>query len=506
MRSIMREKLDRLLPPLFLLAVTFAVYWSSTGHEFLTGWDDPTYVTKNEVIKGFTWDHVRTAFTTYYVGNYAPVQLISYMVDYSIWGLRAKGFLFTNILFHAGSGVTLYFLLRRIYGNRIWIILAALFFLLHPVQVESVVWISQRKNVAAIFFFLISWYCYDVYQERDGRLSTVVYLVSLVAFSLAILSKSVAVILPPVLLLFNVCIRGKRLKELCYALTPYVIIAGLAAVLALKSQSPEFDGGRVHTYYGGSLLNTAFTMLPVVARYLGMLFWPANLSAWYDPPIRSSADTAVILSGLLVVVLIGCGIILWRRKRDCFFWYALFFIGLVPVSQIVPLTTLMNDRYLYFPLLGAAPFFCAMLLPTATAVDLLCSGRQLMLATVLSVAVVLCAITTFQRSAVWKDSVTLWSDTVSKTPNVHLVHHGLGCALLQAGRIDEAITELTTALKLNQGNVETFNQLGIAYGKIGEFDRAIELFEIALRIDPSSEPARINLSLARYGKDRYGRR
>jgi len=102
--------------------------------------------------------------------------------------------------------------------------------------------------------------------------------------------------------------------------------------------------------------------------------------------------------------------------------------------------------------------------------------------------------------------VTLWSDTVSKTPNVHLVHHGLGCALLQAGRIDEAITELTTALKLNQGNVETFNQLGIAYGKKGEFDRAIELFEIALRIDPSSEPARINLSLARYGKDRYGRR
>jgi len=81
MRSIVRDKLSQLLPPLFLLAITFAVYWTSTGHEFLTGWDDPTYVTKNEVIKGFTWDHARTAFTTYYVGNYAPVQIISYMLD-----------------------------------------------------------------------------------------------------------------------------------------------------------------------------------------------------------------------------------------------------------------------------------------------------------------------------------------------------------------------------------------------------------------------------------------
>lgn len=506
MRPILSAKLSKILPLLFLLAVTFAVYWSSLGHEFLTGWDDPTYVTKNDVIQGVTWGHFRAAFTRYYVGNYAPVQIISYMLDYSIWGLSARGFLLTNILFHAGSGIMLYLLLNRIHGERVWIFLAALLFLLHPVQVESVVWISQRKNVAAMFFFLISWYCYVFHREKDGISSTIVYYVSLIAFLLAILAKSVAVILPPVLLLFNVCFREKSRKGLCADLIPYVIIAGLAAILALKSQSPEYDGGRVHTYYGGSILNTAFTMLPVLVRYLGMLFWPANLSAWYDPAIRSGADSAVTLSGLLLLALIGAGVILWRRKRDLFFWYALFFIGLVPVSQLVPLTTLMNDRYLYFPMLGAAPFVCAMLLPKATAADLLFPGRQLVLAIVFTAVIVLCAFTSYQRSAVWKDSVTLWSDTAMKAPNVHLVHHGLGCALLQAGRLDEAITELTTALQLNAGNVETFNQLGIAYGKKGEFDRAIQIFEAALRIDPSSEPARENLSLAHYGKESYGRR
>lgn len=474
------------------------------GHEFLTGWDDPTYVTKNEAIRGINVEHIRTAFTTYYVGNYAPMQILSYMLDYSLWGMKASGFLFTNIFFHAASGIMLYLILARIYRQRVWIFLAALLFLLHPVQVESVVWISQRKNVLAMFFFLFSWYGYIVYSESKGNRARVAYCASLATFSIALLAKSVTVILPLVLLLHNLCFRERLQRQgFLTRLIPYTVIAGAVALLALQSQSPEFDGGRVHAYYGGSLLNTAFTMLPVLARYLGMLLFPIHLSAWYDPPIRSDIDMSVALSGLMLIALVGAGAVLWQRKRDLCFWYILFFIGLIPVSQIVPLTTLMNDRYLYFPMLGAAPFVCALLLPSATTA-VLPPGRQLAMAAVLTIAVMLCAVATLYRSTVWKDSVTLWRDTVVKAPSVHLVHHGLGCALLQAGSLDEAIAELTIAMQLNSGNVETYNQLGIAYGKKGEFDKAIALFEAALKLDPASEPVRKNLATARYGREKFG--
>jgi hypothetical protein len=477
------------------------------GHQFLTGWDDPTYVIKNEAIRGFTWEHLKTAFTTYYVGNYAPVQVVSYMIDYSLWGMKASGFLFTNILLHAANGVLLYLLLIRIHEARVWAFFASLLFLLHPVQVESVAWISQRKNVICMFFFLVAFYGYVRFREKTSGQGTFWYLVAVTAFILSLLAKSVAVILPPLLIIYNLSFPDRQARKgLLIDKIPFVLAAAVVAFLALESQSPEFDGGRVHHYYGGSLLNTFFTMLPVLARYLGMIFWPANLSAWYNPPIRTGIDGAVAWSGMLLLALISLGILLWRRQRGLFFWYVVFFTGLGPVSQIVPITTLMNDRYLYFPLLGAAPFLCALLLPTATVSDLLKPGRQMAISGVLLVAVLLCALTTINRTAVWRDSVTLWQDAVTKSPGVSLVHHGLGCALLNDGRTDEAIAELTTALQLNPNNEETYNQLGIAYGKKGHFDKSIELFEYVLKMNPASEPARKNLATARYGKEKFGSR
>ncbi|HEX9023178.1 MAG TPA: hypothetical protein VF799_04980, partial [Geobacteraceae bacterium] len=163
----MKNEKIRLYLHLLLLAVaSFALYWQALGHDFLINWDDRQYVLDNPVIRGVTLQHLKAAFTSFYIGNYAPLHLISYMIDYDLWGMRPAGFIFTNILFHTLNGILFYMLLRRIAGERVWTLPAALFFLLHPLQVESVVWVAQRKNLLAMFFFLAAVHLYISYKER----------------------------------------------------------------------------------------------------------------------------------------------------------------------------------------------------------------------------------------------------------------------------------------------------------------------------------------------------
>jgi protein O-mannosyl-transferase len=255
-----------------------------------------------------TWQHVKTAFSSYYVGNYAPVQIVSYMLDYSLWGLNPRGFLLTNVALHAANGVMLYLLLARIAGRKVWPLLAALLFIVHPYQVESVAWLSQRKNLLSMFFFLPAVLGYVSYRETKPPRGRCWYLLSITAFALSLLAKSVAVILPPILLLYTLCFRERQQRTgKVLDLAPYVVAAGMIALLALQSQSPDNDGGRVYHYPGGSLYATVLTMMPVLARYLGLLFWPSGLSAWYMPQIRTAPDAAVASCVLMLLALIGLG-------------------------------------------------------------------------------------------------------------------------------------------------------------------------------------------------------
>ena len=161
---MLRNKFEIIRPHIFALlilsGVTFALYWQALGHNFLIYWDDNGYVTRNLTIQRVTWENIKTAFTSLYMGNYAPVQILSYMFDYSIWGMRPAGFIFTNILIHIANGILFYYLLTRLSWQRLTACAAALIFLIHPVQVESVVWVSERKNVLSMLFFLLSliWY------------------------------------------------------------------------------------------------------------------------------------------------------------------------------------------------------------------------------------------------------------------------------------------------------------------------------------------------------------
>jgi len=483
---------DHALSLAVLVAVTLVVYAPALGHHFLINLDDGVYVVRNEIIRGFTWDHVRVALARPYFANYAPLHILSYMLDYTFWGLKPAGFLLANVLLHYLNGVLIYFLLFRISGRKRWGFVGAFIFLLHPVQVESVAWVSQRKNVLAMFFFLASFHFYLSYRTRGAKRSGLAYVLSVISFILSLLSKSVTVILPLVLFLYDLCtLERQDRKRWLVDKVPYGIAAAAIAVVTIISQSPEFGGGRI-SYHGGSPVITFLTILTVLPRYLRLLFYPTPtaLSVLYYLPVKTGLDLPVLGSGLLVVLLGVAGVFLYRLKRKLSFWFFVFFIGFLPVSQIVPLVTLMNDRYMYFPMLGASAFLGSLCL---TALEHLQAYRQKGALAVLCVVLLLLPWFSRERVPVWQNDLTLWTDTVGKFPDSEDAWYNLGRSYYDAGQMDNALDAYLRALSINPSAKDTLNNVGNIYMQKGHFLKARPFLLEALRVDPYYFEGLLNL-------------
>lgn len=525
---------SHLVPMMLLLGAAFALYGKAIGHDFLSNWDDNTYVTDNPDIMGFTHLHLIHAFTKYYNGNYAPLHIMSYMLDYTLGGLNAGIFKLTNVTLHAFNTLLYYALLVRLTGKRFIALAAAAIFLCHPVQVESVVWISQRKNLLAMFFFLISFLSYITWKERK---CFKIYVFSLGAFLLALLSKSVVVIFPLVLICYDICFQErKRLWLLVREKLPYTLMAAACAVVALFSQ--KGIGGGMTSYLGGSALITMLNMLSIFSNYMILLLFPARLSMIYITPVRTSLDSGIVLSALLVVVFVFASIYFYRCNRRIFFWGFLFFIGFLPVSNIIPMITLMNDRYLYFPMLGFAALIAHVPIFERGQLPL----RQFMLSRALFIALLLgLSAVTWQRIDVWRNSVALWGDAVMKAEDGYrygqeknFIVEGyaealtkLGDEAKRKGNISEARYYYLHALAYDDTSLNALNNLGcfatmegkplagrqylirfteiypddergyanlgLNYQMSGELDQAEENFRKALKINPRNETVRESL-------------
>jgi tetratricopeptide (TPR) repeat protein len=392
-----------------LLALAMALTYGGALRNDFVNWDDYQYVVHNEVVKGFTAAHVGQAFTRTFIGNYAPVQMLSYMLDYTVWGLSPFGFILTNLLIHFLNGLLLYYLTRRIVGSDLAAALAAYLFVLHPLQVESVVWISQRKNVLAMLFFLLSFAGYLQYAAAEKRSAALFYSLSVIAYTLAVLTKVAAIVLPLVLVVYASCYRRDiDRKRTGVEVLPYAIVTSGIVWITIVAQK-QGQSGVFAQQYAGTALKTFFTMLAVFPQYLINIVWPQYLSIIYSPPIREQVDSAVFAGVVLLLLLLLAGTLLYRKRSGLFFWYALFFIAFLPVSQLVPMQTIIQDRYCYFPLIGGCGFVGAWVAgcfrqPVRTPVLRVAIGLVL-------VPLVVLPVVARQRTAVWRDTITLFTAT-----------------------------------------------------------------------------------------------
>ncbi|MDA8430896.1 MAG: hypothetical protein M0T70_16700 [Geobacteraceae bacterium] len=472
LRRMMAILLPHLPALVLLLLLAGAIFADIPTHSFLVKWDDPEYVTANVDIRGLNWDNIQAAFTHTYVGNYAPLQIVSYMLDYQLWGLRPLGFLLTNVWLHLLSALLLYLLLLRLGSARWGAIMGGAIFLAHPVQIESVLWVSQRKSVLAMMFFLLAFHCYLNYREPEGRNRKLWYAASISIYLLAALSKSIAVIFPLALMLYDglYCSEPRRLRSHADKL-PYLLISLVIGIATIMIQTPGTVGGR--TAYPPDFIRVwPLTMFPVLADYLRMIVWPdpAQLSLIYTVPWSSAVDMRFTVSAVIAIMLAITAVFLQRKAPRVLFWYGLFFLGLLPVLQLIPLVTKMNDRYLYFPMLGVAGL-CAYAV-TALQVRTRSGIAKSAVATGMTGIIAVLAIASYQRSLVWRSTVTLFSDAVAKSPNQYIPWIGLAAGYHAEGNLEEALRCCDIASKYGYLDANDAFAIARIYLERGEPDKA----------------------------------
>jgi hypothetical protein len=285
------------------------------------------------------------------------------------------------------------------------------------------------------------------------------------------------VVLPFVLIAYDLCYlklheRGKWLIDKM----PYFLASIAIGLISIQSQSPEFDGGISSGWHGGSPLGTFYTMTVVMVRYVSLLFWPAGLSAFYGFPAKSSIDIEVVGAVILLLVTAWGGWYLLRTSRKMFFWAALAVLGIAPVSQIIPLVTFMNDRYLYFPMLGAAALVTGLVDNRHTySVPV----KKLYIIPAVAILITVLAGMSFNRSKVWQNSYTLWSDAHEKFPQSPLTSFGLGSIYLQRGDLVRARDYFLQAYGLGMKTKLVVLNLGRIYLSLGDLPQA-QLYVTAL--------------------------
>ncbi|MDD2365641.1 MAG: tetratricopeptide repeat protein [Desulfuromonadaceae bacterium] len=480
----LKKYLYYMLDALILLAAVVAVYGRLAGYSFQTALDDNIYIMNNPISFGFSWDNVRAAFNITAnkpIGQYNPLSMLSFMLDFTIWrGLNPEGYHLTNIVVHLLNGLLVYRLLLRLHGERLIALLATAIFLLHPVQVESVGWISERKGLLSLFFMLISWESYCRYRDADNSRGKLLYGVSVLSFTLSLLAKSAGVILPVILLLYDFCFGRKDSRLRLKDKIPYFIAAGIFSAIEIYLGQSK-TGGATVGYHGGSPVATFYTMLTVFCRYFRLLLWPSGLNVEHLPPVYRSPDIPVVAAFLLLSVMAYASYRLFICNRKFGFWVLFFWIGLLPVSQIIPQILMMYEHYLYMPIIGIGALVGY---GVSTIREKIPKAASHFLYPLIVIWMIVLSITSYQRVPVWENSLTLFSDATTKSPHGARVWEALGEVHRYYGNNEASRVALERSLKLKPDSTDVLWGLAQLHSEKKELEIAEDYLKRLFKINP----------------------
>jgi tetratricopeptide (TPR) repeat protein len=469
-----------------LAAITFAVFGQTLTHTFVD-FDDNEYVYDNPVVargltlKGFVW-----AFTTIHAFNWHPLTWLSHELDCQLYGLHPGGHHLTNVLLHTATVIALFLVLRQMTGALWRSAFVAAVFAIHPLRVESVAWVAERKDVLSGLFFMLTIGAYVRYARRPwswGRYGLVMLL-----FAMGLMCKPMLVTLPLVLLLLDYWPLQRagpgKLSGLVMEKLPLLALAAAGCGVSLLAQH-----GAVHTGGAYSLPSRLGNALVTCMVYLAQTVYPAGLAVFYPYPKNGLPPWEVALAGTL---LAGLSVIAWGQRRTrpwLLIGWVWYLVMLLPVMGLIQVGQQAHaDRYTYLPQIG---IFVAVTWLVAQWRISRATGGGLM-AGVLAVLVI-CA---WRQAARWKDSETLWTHTLACTTRNEVAHYGLGSVFLHKEQLDEAIAHYQKALEINPDYPNAKNDLGTALLKKGRLDEAIACYQQALQIEPDYVKARNNLGNA----------
>jgi len=479
--SLPRIDDKRVLLGALLVVVTLLLYFPVVHHEFISGWDDDDYVTGNmHVVSGLKESNVVWAFTSFDMSNWHPVTWLSHMLDCQLFGLNSSAHHYVNVLLHAANVLLLFWILQRATGA-VWrsFVVAALF-AVHPLNVETVAWVAQRKSLLSAFFSLLTVAAYGLYVRRGGLKR---YLLVVGAFALALMSKPMAVSLPLLLLLFDYWplrrhedLRfSRRWGRLVLEKLPLLFMSAVSSVLTEMAQRS-----------GGSVMKLA--ILPFPARvedtvisyvaYVGKILWPTRLATFY--PLGFSQPVGDVIAAGIVLLGLSALALYFRRAPYIAVGWFFFLITLVPVIGLVQVGFQgMADRYAYIPSIG---LFIAVTWGLAAVVEHAPIARL-----ALSLAA-LCIIGGFSLATAhylkcWQNGVTLFAQARAAYGRPHMWLEQLyGNALLASGRVDEAFQHYQESCALDSENQYCHYEMGHISLARGQFRNAIREYRFALML------------------------
>jgi tetratricopeptide (TPR) repeat protein len=466
---------------LLLALATLVVFLPAARFGFLN-YDDNDYVTENNFVNsGLTVTDIQWAFTAFHAGNWHPLTWISHMTDCTLFGLNPGAHHFVNVLFHAASVALLFMLLWRL-TERIWpaAFIAALF-AWHPLHVESVAWISERKDVLSTFFALLALLSYAKFTKEDCRRS---FWLALIFFALGLLAKPMLVTLPFVLLLLDYWPLGRfPLSAFRFPLLtekiPFFLLTAISCIVTFFAQR---NGEAVVSLDRVSLHYRLENAPVAVVSYLQKLFWPVDLCAIYPMPDKIFPLQATL--SVAVLILISTAGWRWRKSKPYFLVGWLWFLGtLVPVIGLVQVGgAAMADRYTYIPSIG---FFIALVFLANNLADKIQIPKTIAIGTA---AMILtgCILATEHQLPFWRDSETLFRRAVAVTQNNEIALVDLGSALETENRLDEALAIDRQAEKLESGRYQLHNNLGNLLAKLGRHDESLAEYRAAIRLRPGN--------------------
>ncbi len=471
-----------------LLVITTVAFLPSLRNGF-TNWDDDIYVTENPKIRELSWEKVGRIFASTHHGCYKPLTELSFAVDYHFFRLNPAGYHAVNLVLHLLNCLLVFWFLLRLSRNVPVAFIGALLFGVHPLHVESVAWVSERKDMLYGLFSLLSLIAYLSYLRKR---SSGFYWLSLFLFFISLLPKPQGILFPLVLFLLDY-FEGRRFdRKAVLEKTPFFLVSVLFVIITSLSQS-EIGFFRHEKFFTGlpSLMNGAYGLV----FYLLKLAAPVRLSALYPQPAGSSF--LYLLSPAILASLVAVTAYSGRYGKKVIFAGLFFLFNILVVLQVISTgPAIAADRYVYLP--SIAVFWLAgeglvWLYERGTRWGLL----------LLLIGIVGCfSLLTRQRCLVWKESRTLWEDVLGKYPDVALAHNNIGTVLAAEDRVEEASFHYRRALRLQPDYAEAHGNLGLILVRQGRFEEGIFHYREALRIKPGLSKVINNLgtALARQGR------
>jgi tetratricopeptide (TPR) repeat protein len=486
---------------LTLAAITWIVFGQTIGFDFVN-YDDSFYVYQNPAIKnGLTRSGLVTAFTHPLVGNWHPLTSLSLMLDAQFFGLNAGGYHLVNVLLHTIAVLLLFLVLRTMTGAVWRSAFVAVLFAIHPLRAESVVWISERKDVLSAVFFLVAIWCYCRYARRP---SVSAYLMVAVALTLGLLAKAMLVSLPFVLLLLDFwplqrfalpqsesgsdLVQRRSAAWLILEKLPLLFLACAASVATVFAQERGLEAGAQWGF-----LSRIENALVTIWVYLRQLVWPSGLAVFYPHPQGSVPLWETGLS-LVLLLVVSAVVLIWCKRYPYlvtgWFWY----LGmLVPVIGLVQVGWQAHaDRYTYLPQIGIY------LLIAWGAADLTSTwrARRLLVGGAAIIVIVAFMTVAWMQTGYWSSSVPLWTHALEVTTNNNIAERGLGTALLKLGQVEQAIAHQREALRIRPGDPNALTNLANALSQNKEWPEAIERYREVVRLRPNDNEMHRNLGKA----------